>query len=306
MKKLLLIWLLLPLTAFASSEKKLRTHFPELDVQRRLAHQWANKEIKNINYLRMKILSIQKMLKEINSTWAEIAKTCNRNTSGSDLEICKGKIGEVADSSRIYLNQLEILTVAKVYQDLIVSPTVQNVAIRDLVSEAIRALNAVHTSSSELSRRIGLKVAAQSFQKEVLKIKSSDLKAKTEIQCRLLPSQLAKKVIAINLDQLDARKSGDPHLLLRSTILAEEVTATVQVMSERCSSSELNAARIQQARASQLAAKVGMDEINLLSVSACEKIGSADLEIAAQCKERNFSPAVIYSIHRKLRQMGAK
>lgn len=280
--------------------------FEALDNERKAAHAQAETEIRDLNDLRNKILGVSQTAENLAKTWKDQAKKCTSKVTGVELQTCHAIVASLANSATLELDQLELLMESQSFKSFISRPSPNAVNFQGLVRETTSTLINFSKNASELRRRMGQKIAAEEFQTTMATIKADNEKTKLEMQCRLMPATLSNKLISAQLVQQNARQKSNPHLLLKSQLIANEVSQTAELLAAKCPRELEARMRSYQNQATSIAGQVTPAEINALATEACKKIGNSDKELANACQTADFSPPIIYSIHRKLESQGRK
>jgi len=306
MKKISLIFT--SILSFSVHAMSATGHLNLIDQQRQRDHAEAFEQIKDLNYLRMKIQSIQSGLSGLNADWQSLAKKCNPRADAVTSENCYSRLGAIADAARMQQSQLDVLTTATHYQKLLREKNNEAVRVQDLMTAANRSLESYLTSVNQLRRNFGLRLAEIKFKKALAEIQAADQKAKVHVQCRLAPSQLGRQMITAQLSRSQADAESSPYLILRGDAIAREVTETAELLKNKCPAERAQQfdGLISQAQVF-LAGTPASQSVQTLAQKGCRKMSaSAQAELKAACRKAEFNPAILYSLHRELSKSRAK
>src|SRR5437870_5257962 len=131
MKRLFCLTLLLLSTWAAAAEKS--PDFGSLDRGRRAYDERTFNQLKDLNLIRMKMLSVQNSLTRLTQAWSLINSECGGRVTADVQSDCLSRTVNVIEDANLQQQWLVAFLESSTYKDLISKPPERQIGFRDLI-----------------------------------------------------------------------------------------------------------------------------------------------------------------------------
>ena len=163
MKRLVCLTLLLLSTLPAAAEKS--PDFGSLDRGRRADHERTFNQLKDLNLIRMKMLSIQNSLIRLTRTWSLINLECGGRVTANIQSDCLSRTANLIDDANLQQQWLVAFRESSTYKELISKPPERQIGFRDFIVNSINSLDHRLTTARNYRHSLGLQVTENEWRK---------------------------------------------------------------------------------------------------------------------------------------------
>ncbi len=296
MKYTALFILCIPTILHANSGAKLHS----LNSTRKTSYDQAYAEVKDLNYLRMKILGIKNGTTRLVDAWEAAKPNCSSQLSSQSLESCHAKLMTLSLDAEMQLSQLQSLTRSENYERLLRTPSNGEIQVQRLVQSTTNVFIDYIRQAHILRRTVGERLAISSFKAALSGVEKAEEQARRNVQCRMMPTVLLQKLNASRLSLLQGKNAFDAYLVMRSRFMAQEVEEATEALANECGTGSFSAVKAEVQ--AFLKSHPTPDVVRSYAVKSCAKVQDSDVELKAVCLASDFNPAVYYSLHERLRK----
>lgn len=276
-----------------------------LDQQRALQNKATAEQLAQLNFLRMKMLSIRKEAQAVTASVAEIVKSCGRGVSVDEIEVCHDRLNEAVRHTELKNHELEQLILSPHYQDIRSKNTGLQTEFEGLVRDTRGMFTRFLDSALKLRTVVGVKLTEHRFAQQMSVTREKGNQAADQVACRLGPLNLRRDLLTAEILPTRAEREINPFLIVKAEGLLRQVVEQAGVLTKACPDRETEVTQSKSKAEKLLKGLPGNENRQQLARRLCAKIdGDLDAELKFACKGSNISTAVMYSLDRVVRAKG--
>lgn len=272
--------------------------------ERASRHTTTIDRVKNINYLKAKLLSVQNALKSTRERGEHLKAECGTRRSSPALEDCLSKTDFLMSDLLMHIADVQNVITSQQFQTVAAHPDVARMRIDQTLSSAIEKLRQELVSAKALQTILAEAAVKVRIAKQLEIIGKSSQEARKAAECKSASFRFSRRLRDAQTQRLLADVRSDGHLLVTAQDNASRIGAEIDSVMKACGS-QTDVARLKpQVEEITTHYTEDVSRARELALAACPQVPSEELKQA--CAKGNINRYVLFAIHMFLQKKAGR